>query len=309
MINFHSPTPADRLWAAPLLRAHRSRACEFAFTNVFAWKDAYRQEVAQVEGCFVDRLRGVLGGAYLFPAGPGDPTAALRALEEDAALRGEPFRLVCLSRREMEALAALRPGEFTFHEDRDGFDYLYDIDRLADLPGKKLHNKRGHIRRFEDAYPDWTWEPITAENLPQCREMDALWYEEKRVADQDQPQAEESLDEEGAALRLAMDHYFDLGLEGILLRAEGRVVAFTMGELLTDDVYDVHFEKAFPQIQGAYPLVNRTFARWVRERHPQVRRLNREDDVGVPGLRKAKESYYPDEMVEKFSALHREDVL
>ena len=75
-----------------------------------------------------------------------------------------------------------------------------------------------------------------------------------------------------------------------------------MGDLLSADTYDVHFEKAYGELQGAYAMINREFARRVRQRHPQVRYLNREDDMGVEGLRKAKESYYPDLMVEKFSA-------
>ena len=100
-----------------------------------------------------------------------------------------------------------------------------------------------------------------------------------------------------------MEHYAALGLEGGLLRAEGRVIAFTMGDKLCSDTYDVHFEKAYGEIQGAYAVINREFARWVRAHHPEIRYLNREDDMGVEGLRRAKESYYPDQMVEKYAAV------
>ena len=83
----------------------------------------------------------------------------------------------------------------------------------------------------------------------------------------------------------------------------GEVVAFTIGDRLSADTYDVHFEKAYGELQGAYAMINREFARWVRQRHPEVKYLNREDDMGVEGLRKAKESYYPDLMVEKYAAV------
>ena len=94
-----------------------------------------------------------------------------------------------------------------------------------------------------------------------------------------------------------------LGLEGGLIRVYGEVVAFTIGDRLSADTYDVHFEKAYGELQGAYAMINREFARWVREHHPEVKYLNREDDMGVPGLRKAKESYYPDLLVEKHTAI------
>ena len=100
-----------------------------------------------------------------------------------------------------------------------------------------------------------------------------------------------------------MDHYHALGLEGGLIRVYGEVVAFTMGDRLNSDTYDVHFEKAYGELQGAYAMINREFARWVRAKHPNVRYLNREDDMGVEGLRKAKESYYPDYLEVNFSAV------
>ena len=186
----------------------------------------------------------------------------------------------------MEELDRLFPGKFIYEADRDGYDYLYEIDRLADLPGKKLHNKRNHISRFLDNNPSWVYEEITPESLPECLEMDKEWYRRSMIR-------------EGAAEER------DLG--GGLIRVYGEVVAFTMGDVLSSDTFDVHFEKAYGELQGAYALINREFARWVRGRHPGIKYLNREDDMGVEGLRKAKESYYPDLMVEKHSAVWRED--
>ena len=117
---------------------------------------------------------------------------------------------------------------------------------------------------------------------------------------------DETLRDEGHALARAFRYYEDLGLSGLLLRTEGKVAAFTMGSPITPDTFDIHFEKAYSEMQGAYPLINREFARWIRARWPEVRYLNREDDMGVEGLRKAKESYYPDLMVEKHSAIRKE---
>ena len=231
----------------------------------------------------------------------GDIAAAIRALETDAAERGEPLRLVCLTPPQMAELEEFFPGRFTCTADRDGYDYLYDIDRLADLGGKKLHAKRNHIHRFVENNPTWAYEEITPASLPECLKMDQEWY--RRSLQREGEVEERDLGDEGIALRAAMEHYEELGLEGGLIRVYGEVVAFTIGDRLSADTYDVHFEKAYGELQGAYAMINREFARWVREHHPEIKYLNREDDMGVPGLRKAKESYYPDLLVEKHTAI------
>ena len=300
MIDFHKPQLTDKPWIDELLRRADHRGCEYNFTNLFVWSDAYGQQVARVGDFLVTHLCGSLGCSYMYPAGAGDIAPVLAALERDAEARGVPLRLVCLTRPQTLELEDLFPGRFVFQADRDGFDYLYDIDRLADLGGKKLHAKRNHINRFIENNPTWIYEDITSETLSECLAMDKEWYRRSMI--REGLAEERDLGDEGRALRLAMEHYQALGLEGGLIRVYGEVVAFTMGDLLSSDTYDVHFEKAYGELQGAYAMINREFARRVRQRHPQVRYLNREDDMGVEGLRKAKSSYYPDLMVEKFSA-------
>ena len=301
MIDFRTPQLADKGWMDQLLRRSDYRGCEYNFTNLYTWKDAYRHQVAQADNFLLVRLCGGLGCSYLYPAGSGDRTAIINALRADAEAQGQPLRLVCIPKAQTEELEALFPGQFRFEADRDGWDYLYEIDRLADLGGKKLHGKRNHINRFLENNPSWVYEPITPDSLAECLEMDKEWYRRSMI--REGAAEERDLGDEGRALRLAIDHYHELGLEGGLIRVYGEVVAFTMGDMLSSDTYDVHFEKAYGELQGAYTIINREFARWVREHHPNVRYLNREDDMGVEGLRKAKESYYPDLMVEKYSAV------
>ncbi|WP_297213829.1 DUF2156 domain-containing protein [uncultured Flavonifractor sp.] len=303
MIDFHTPVPADKPWVDELLARCSYRGCDYNFTNMFVWKKAYGLEIGRVGGFVVTHLCGRMGCSYMYPAGAGDIAGAIRALEEDAARRGRPLCLVCVTRRQMAELEEFFPGRFDYISDRDGYDYLYEIDRLADLGGKKLHAKRNHINRFVENNPTWVYEPITPASLPECLEMDKQWY--LRSLQREGEAEERDLGDEGIALRTAMEHYHQLGLEGGLIRVYGEVVAFTMGDHLTADTFDVHFEKAYSELQGAYAMINREFARWVRTQHPQVKYLNREDDMGVEGLRKAKESYYPDLMVEKYAAVMR----
>ena len=301
MIDFRTPQPSDKAWVDALLAQADYRGCDYNFTNLFVWSRAYGQEIAQVNGFLVTHLCGRMGCSYMYPAGSGDLAAAIDILAREADERRQPLRLVCLTTRQMEELDRLMPGRFAYEADRDGFDYLYDIDRLADLTGKKLHAKRNHINRFMDNNPSWVYEEITPQTLPECLEMDKEWYRRSMV--REGAAEERDLGDEGIALRTAMDHYHALGLEGGLIRVYGEVVAFTMGDRLNSDTYDVHFEKAYGELQGAYAMINREFARWVRAKHPNVRYLNREDDMGVEGLRKAKKSYYPDLMVEKHTAV------
>ena len=306
MIAFRDPEIGDRQWVEERFRASGNQGCEYSFSTLFLWSGAYQQQVAPMDGFVLERLRGKLGAGYLFPAGSGPLEPVLSALEKDAAERGEPCRFFCVTPEQAERLEQLRPGQYAFQSDRDGWDYLYALDRLAGLGGKKLHGKRNHIRRFEESHPDWQVEQITMDNLAECAEMDLEWNRRYRSLDAagEEAEARTRLDERHAMSK-AFARYEALGLAGILLRVEGRVIAFTMGSSIGADTFDIHFEKAYSDIQGAYPMINREFARWIRDHFPQVRWLNRENDMGMEGLRKAKESYYPDRMVEKFSAVPR----
>lgn len=273
---------------------------EYSFANLFMWG---RQQVALVAGsvCVFSHWSG--RSVYLYPEG-GDTRAALQALMDDAQERGIPLRMHGLNQQEVKQLEEFFPGQFRFKPARDAFDYVYDIGRLADLKGKKLQQKRNHINRFLEAYPDWVHEPITPELLPECRQMVEDWY-----CHHEQLYGPGDFDLEQHAIARCFDNYVAIGMDGLVVRAEpgGKIIALTMGNRTAADTFDVNFEKAYGDIQGAYPLVNRTFARYLQEKYPELRYLNREDDMGLPGLRKAKESYHPDILAEKISAIRLEE--
>ena len=120
------------------------------------------------------------------------------------------------------------------------------------------------------------------------------WYNQKGE--------DHSLSYEKAVFGRAMDNFDGLGLEGLVLYSGEQVIAVTFASLYEEDTFDVHFEKAVPTIDGAYTAINYEFARYIKAKYPQVKFLNREEDMGILGLRKAKESYYPDYLLEKYSA-------
>lgn len=306
MIPFHSPAPEDISWVQPLLAAEGLPLCNYSFPVLFCWKDAYGFQYAPLDRRLLVRLNSSWGHSYLWPAGEGDPTPALEALTQDARAEGHPLRLIGLTLYHKNWLEDHYPGRFLFQEVRDGFDYLYSVDRLADLPGKKLHAKRNHIHRLDENCPGWTWAPLTSQDIPACLALDAAWHQEALT--RETPGGLSSLDDEHQALVLALTHLHTLGLEGILLRWQEEILGFSLGAPLTETIFDVHFERAQGAIQGAYPAVNRSFAQYIRQRHPQVRYLDREDDMGLPGLRKAKLSYYPDHLQVNFSAVEHSAV-
>lgn len=296
MIDYQIPQLSDRTWAEPLLYASGNRGCENNFTNIFVWQKTYGQRIARWRDFVMLRYTQPEAIYHLFPAGVGDPQLAVAALLQDAAERGERLELIGVSEEQCEALQQWYPGKFDFTADRDGFDYVYEVERLASLQGKKLQAKRNHINRFVEQYPEWQAVELTPENLPSCMEVERQW----------QAKREQAPLQEDTAVWSAIRNFEALGLEGLMILTPDGPVAFTMGKRMSEDTYDVHFEKADGEIQGAYAIVNREFARLVKARYPQVRYLNREDDMGLPGLRKAKESYHPDLMVEKYRAVWKD---
>lgn len=299
MFNFECPQFEDRQWVLPLLEAEGSLGCEYNFANIYLWSRAWPQKIARAENRLLVRIEGKLGLSYLYPAGSGPLAPAVDALARDAAAQGKPLLLVCVTGEQRAALEEACPGRFQFEEDRDGFDYIYDVNRLADLPGKKLHAKRNHIHRFDEQFPDWLLEDITPANVPECVELERQWA---ALRQEEAGEDAGAISEETVAVIEALYHMDKLGLEGALIRADGGPVAFSLGGFITPECFDVNFEKSFGDIQGAYPVINRELARLIRERHPQVKWFNREDDMGLDGLRRAKQSYYPDILLPKYTA-------
>lgn len=295
MIDFKKIEMRDKEWVKPLLEAADLGGCHQNFTNLFSWSGTYHYQVAQVEDYLV--IKGRLGETYyyFYPAGTGDVQPVLEAMRKDAQENGHEFIVLGISPENMATLKKLYPEHFEYEEMRDSFDYVYLAEKLATLAGRKLQAKRNHINRFE-ANNTWAFELLTPENLAECWEMNLEWCRRNDCKDDEQLRAEY------CAVKRDFDYFTDLELEGGLLRADGRIVAFTMGERLNSDTYVVHVEKAFGEIQGAYQMINREFVRWIRETYPDMVYVNREEDMGYEGLRKAKLSYHPDKMEEKFLA-------
>lgn len=299
MIDFKRVSVEDKekYWA--YLNDGNERGCEYSFANLYMWG---RQRGAIVENHLVLFSQYDRRSVYPFPVGKGDKKAVLDAIIKDADERGITCRFTGLGETEKEILEKLYPNKFHFQCDRNFFDYVYDINDLADLKGRKFHSKKNHYNRFCETRPNRRIEKINTDNLPRVQMMTEEWYRDKLM---DSPNSDFEMEQ--IAITKAFKHYDELGMEGIAIFDGDDVLAMTIGSFTSNDTIDVHFEKAKKGIDGAYAAINCEFARYLREKYPQLLYLNREDDMGIEGLRKAKESYRPHHMVEKCWARKLED--
>ncbi len=282
ILNFETPNFSHAAVINAANRADQTRACEQSFGNLFCWATCAKAEVAVVEDSFVARW----GNRYAAPIGPQK-----KALIEQLLAEGVT-RLISIDDRYKEWLEREFPGKFTFREKRDSADYIYERARLASLSGKKLAAKRNHINYFEQQH-QWEVRPLTAENMEAVRAFNEWWCMQNHGVQ------DPSLLREGCAVRRGLEYFDPLGYQGLVLYADGAICAFTYGEQTSADSFCVHVEKADADLRGAYPMINRELAKSLPE---QVLWLNREDDTGDEGLRKAKLSYRPDLLLMKYEA-------
>ncbi len=299
MIDFQKLEPGKREEYEPFLW-ESGRRCEYSFVNLSIWG---RQRVAMVGGFLTLFSQFDRRAVYPFPLGQGELVPVLDAIMQDACQRGIPCCISGLDQEKCQLLESLYPGKFRFYVDRNAFDYVYNIDDLADLKGRKYQKKRNHINKFRTNHPTWRVETLSGANLELVRDFTDQWFARRKQTD---PTGDYHL--EILALDRALRDPEALGLEGMVLLAEDRIVAFTMGSRMSQDCFDVHFEKAHEDADGAYPAINQAFAAYLRDKYPALRYLNREDDMGLEGLRKAKLSYYPAFLVEKHWARLWEDL-
>ena len=300
MIDFHRPAPSHREAYNRILFSSPERGCEYSFANLSLWG---KQNIAFLQDCVVIFSHFHGKSVYPYPIGSGDKQAVIEALIQDARERGIPLRLTGLTQQDKEELESLFPDRFHIQSNRDSFDYVYDIQDLCDLRGRKYQKKRNHFNRFQANHPNYTVAPLDCANLGPVQLMVNDWYISRRQANPDVDYLLESL-----ALAKAFRCRDGLEMEGLVLLDGEDILAVTLGSRLREDTFDIHFEKAREDVDGAYTAINCEFARYLRQKYPEVAYLNREDDLGLEGLRKAKLSYLPHHMVEKYWAYLKEDL-
>jgi len=300
MIAFKPVTLCDKPWVDELVALENSPSADYNFGNIYIWDKHYRQLIARCGDRMLTKLRYNGERAFVFPIGAGPLRPAVEALREFAAAKGYPLVIRGVMPGHRELLEAEYPGRFTYTPEEDTWDYLYPAEKLATYSGKAMHGKKNHCNRFE-AENSWEFKPLTYDLIPGCLDMLDLWSEDNSE------RLDPSVHFEHDAIIRAFAAYEWLGLEGGVLFANGEIVGFSIGELCASNTFDVHFEKARIDMNGAYPMVCRELTKLVLQRHPDVVYMNREDDMGLDALRQSKQSYKPVAMVEKYTARWNND--
>ena len=291
-INFKKPEIEDKELITSFFKKYTSRNCERTFANTYLWSRKYPVTFAIVENTLVFKSESEDQMSFAFPAGEDeDVKRVIEMLKQYCEERGHAFSMYLVSPENFEKLNEWYPDRFEIEYDRDIADYVYESEKLITLAGKKLHAKRNHINKFKATYEGrWNYETLTKENEEDCFQMALKWRSESGCETGD-----DKCSEVCVTLN-ALAHLEELELKGGLIRLDGEVIAFTLGEPICEDTFVVHIEKAFADIQGAYPMINQQF---VEHECSDYQYINREEDTGAEGLRKAKLSYRPVFLVEK----------
>ena len=294
-IAFKTVTLCDKHWVDEIVRAENSPSADYNFGNIYIWDKHYRQLIARAGDRMLVKLRYEGRPTFVFPIGSGPLRPAVEQLREYAAWRGYPLIIRGITDAHREQLEREYHGCFSYALEEKNRDYIYRAEKLASYAGKSLHGKKNHCNRFE-AEHDWRFVPLTREWIPGCMDMLDVWTEDNSA------RLDKSVSDEHDAIIRAFAAFERLGLEGGVLLAEGQIVGFSLGEMCAGDTFDVHFEKARIDLNGAYPMVCRELTRMLLQRHPGLVYLNREDDMGFESLRQSKLSYKPEYLLNKYIA-------
>lgn len=290
MINFINITLDEFDIINKHLKNHDTPCCEFSTSNIYTWNIGNELKYAIVDDQIVFNRKTQDLSIYSTPKLSGNLKAVIEKCMEDAKSSNKKFVLNLISETMKLQLEEMFPNMFTFSYNRNNSDYIYKVQDLIDLKGKKYHGKKNHINYFLKTF-NYAYEPITKENIKDCYNMKELWAHSNYVGN--------SLETELYAVDIALANFEKFGLTGGLIRIDGIVKAFTIGEQLTKNTFVTHIEKADHTIRGLYPSINQQFAINELSSYEYV---NREEDLGVEGLRKAKLSYNPAIIFDKYQA-------
>lgn len=292
MLHFQEIKIEDREQVEKYLGFSEEYFCDFSFGNLFSWSVVENTKIAFLNNFLFIRFSDDQKFYYTFPLGEGEIEEALNLIIEDAKINNKKMQFVCLNKVQTKILKNIFGEKIKINKNRNAFDYVYSVEKLATLKGRKYHSKKNHFNSFKKTNNNFIFEKINENNLTECSQFAKEWYKEN-------PETPMLLREQ-QVLEVALKNYFKLNLIGALIKVDNKVIAFCVGEKMHQtNVFCTHFEKASKDFPTAYAAINKLFSEFLLNDFEFV---NREDDAGIDGLRKAKLSYYPEFILEKYYA-------
>lgn len=264
-------------------------ASEGVFATMFIWDKYYNLEVAENGEFFFIRFN-IKGkeSAFFFPIGKGDLKKAINELWEYSSSKGERLRFLLASRENTDKLLEIHPDKFSAQPDRNCFDYVYLTEKMITLSGKKLHSKRNHLNYFFENY-DYEYIEVKEKSLlEECAKKAYALISAK---------TKNRNSFELGAMERYFENYFNFNQKGGAIIIDGEIAAMTFGERLNGETALIQIELADEKYRGAYQAINKLFC---EKEWKDCLYVNREEDMGIEGLRKAKTSYQPEFLVEKY---------
>ena len=314
-MTFHHLALSDREAMQAVTLPSGRRNCNYTFANLVGWQFWYYTEVCVLENAVVLRYTFEGQRAYMLCTSEELSSELIEALLDDS---NGNLTLIGLEDSQVAQLSMVN-GKWSITSEpiRDQYNYIYRRTDLATLHGKHLDAKRNHIHRFRAEHPDFEYRPLTPKIFDECRRLTEIWQEEKDAIKREQSDAcidsaereqartefkdaSDTINAEKQVMETIFSNWEALGMIGGSIIVDGRMVAFTYGSAVTTDTFDVCVEKADRHVEGAFAIINQQFAEHLPEQYVY---LNREEDMGIPGLRQAKLSYHP-EILLTYNAVH-----
>ncbi|MBR0277167.1 MAG: DUF2156 domain-containing protein [Clostridia bacterium] len=291
MIDFRPIELEDAKVIKKYLEMEYSTGCEMAFGTLFIWRKPYNYKYAIIEDCLVIMSKNEDNPAGLrFPVGKGNKLIAAKKACDYMESIGEKPQFYGVTKNAVEFIKE-NSSEYEIQDMSAFSDYVYESEKLINLSGKKLHSKKNHLNQFKNTY-NYEYCEIKSKDRDDIMSAYDGWGDF----------SDKYLEAERSAISEITENIEALGLKGAMLKVDGDITAFTFGERLNCDTAVIHIEKANAEIRGAYAAINQMF---VANQWKEYKYINREDDCGIEGLKRAKLSYRPVFMVEKFKVIRR----
>ena len=305
MLNFRPITLEDKQTIQTYIPSDGMQMCEYCFTDLMIWKDHYDTEICFQDGFLFIRMKTFPEKIpmYLMPVGSGDLEQACRTVMADAEENGVECTFCSIPEEKIPEMSRILGDDYTIKLFDGSWDYLYETKKIQTFSGKKLQSKRNYINRFCKQWEGhWTYEDIDESNRDDAYQIHLKWCSE----DESSCRQGMMYSGETCAVKIALDNLKALGLRGGILRLDGKPIAFTLGSAINSDTFVIQIEKADANIPGAYPMIAQQFAKRNCEGYAYI---NREEDLGMEGLRKSKKSYRPVKLLGKYTAVRKDSKL